>query len=207
MKLLSLALLVLSGASIIVTLSETPAFDPDARRETVLGDWRVAANTAMYDKGAYAFQRGYGFLAADALVSGDTEARDELADPALAEQRALMAIEALKTSVRLDPGNAYAWASLGWGYARIADNKLAIDALRKSWKLAPNNRVLADTRIALIGVLTTPDIEPVILSDIDTLAIQRDFEALHRFDKGAFRFHAETLPHLQPFASADILTM
>jgi tetratricopeptide (TPR) repeat protein len=196
MRFLSLTLLILSGASIVSALSDTPAFDPTARQETVLGDWRVAANTAMYDRGTYAFQRGFGFISADGLISGETEARDELASAAVAEDRAEKAIEALSEAVQLDPGNAHAWASLGWAYARVAQDAAALEAIRTSWKLAPYNRVLADTRVNLIGTLTTPGISIVDLSAEDRSALQRDFDALQMFDKGALKFYAETQPHL-----------
>jgi len=197
MRFFGLALLILSGASIFSALSDTPAFDPDARKETVLGGWRIAANTAMYDRGTYAFQRGYGFLAADALFTANTENRDELASADIAEVRALQAIEALKEAVSVDPGNAYAWASLGWGMARIADDQAALEALRTSWKLAPNNRVLADSRIALIGAITMPDISTVELSAADQVSVQQDIANLRLHDENGLQFNIEAHPHLK----------
>jgi tetratricopeptide (TPR) repeat protein len=196
MRILSLLLLIFSGAAIVSTLSNTPAFDPTARQETVLGDWRVAANTAMYDQGAYAFQRGYGFMAADGLISGDTEARDELASAEMAESRAFKAVEALETAVSLDPGNAHAWLSLAWAHAQLADDVTALDALRTSWGIAPHNRVLAETRLNLIGTLTLPDFAVIELTEGDKEAIQRDVDVLNRFDKSALKFYMETLPHV-----------
>lgn len=206
MRVLCVVLLILSGASIVSALSHTPAFDPAARQLTILGDWRVATNAAMYDTGTYEFQRGYGFLAADALVSSDTEARDELATPEVAEDRARQAITALQKSVNLDPGNAHAWASLGWAHARVADDASAVAALRNSWRLASYNHVLAETRINLIGTLTTPGLVTIQLSDRDKEAIQRDAAALARFDREALLFHASALPHLADLAEIQTVT-
>lgn len=201
MRFLLLMLLILSGASIFSALSGTPAFDPNARKETILGDWRIASNAAMYDKGAYAFQRGYGFLAADALISGQTEARDELAAADVAAERATQAINALTEAVQLDPGNAHAWASLGWAHARLAENEDAMKALRVSWASAPYNRVLADTRITLIGVLTIPDLSDIKLSADDIQSIRRDGAALEAFDRSGLVFHIDTMPHLADFVA------
>lgn len=197
MRILSLTLLALSGASVISALSGTPAFDPNARQETILGDWRVAVNAAMYDKGTYAFQRGYGFLTADALFSADTEGRGELAPAETAELRAEKAVEALSTAVHLDPGNAHAWASLGWAYARLAENDLALDALRQSWALAPHNRVLADTRLVLVGLLTTPDLTTIALSSDDIQSTKEDAAVMEHFDSRGLQFHIESMAHLE----------
>lgn len=189
-------LLTLSGASIYVTLSDVPAFNPASRQATVSGGSHVAPPSAMYDNGAYAFQRGYGFLIADGLVSSDTEARDALASRETADQRARAAIAALNEAVRLDPGNAHAWSALAWGNAQIAEDGAALKALRNSWTLAPFNRSLAETRFNLIGTLTSPEFLVVRLTERDTEAIQRDIATLGLFDQDALQFYTELAPHL-----------
>lgn len=204
MRLTLLALLALSGASIVSALSDTPAFDPGTRSPTILGGWRIADSAAMYDRGAYAFQRGFGFLAADGLISGETEGRNELATAATAEARARRAIEALETSVNLKPGNAYAWASLGWARARIAADDGAIRALRTSWALAPYNRYLADTRVDLVGILTTPGIGVARLSPEDLAALQRDVDTLARFDQATLEFRIKMTPHLSAMVALPV---
>lgn len=204
MRILSAALLILSGASVYSALSETPAFDHGSREATVLGDWRVAANAAMYDAGTYHFQRGYGFLAADAILSADTEGRNEIASEETAQDRVLAARDALVTSVNLDPANAHTWASLAWAHARLADDEIAIGALKNSWALAPYNHTLANTRLALIGSLTMPGVVSIELSDNNIEAIERDFHALNHFDKRAFNFHTQSLPHLAEVYAVSI---
>ncbi|MFK7880684.1 hypothetical protein [Roseobacter sp.] len=194
------ALLILSGASIFLTLSNVPAFDADLRKPTIFGDWRVATNSAMYDKATYAFQRGYGFLAADALVSSETEAGDEIATIEMAEKRARAAVDALEESIDSDPGNAHAWASLAWGHARLGADEIALTSLRNSWELAPYNRVLAATRVNLVSIVTTPELANIRLSEQDIQAVKRDFSTLRRFDHETFEFYTDAAPYLKELA-------
>lgn len=180
----------------VSALSNTPAFNQETRAGTILGGWRIADSPAMYDKGAYAFQRGYGFLMADALVSGATEGRNELASPETAAARARQAIDAFEIAVSLDPGNAFAWAYLARAYARVAETEAALDALSISWSLAPYNRHLASIRVDLAGIMTTPMFGFPDLSANDLAGLRRDMEALSRFNKRIFDFHVEMRPHL-----------
>lgn len=203
MRVFLVLLLCLSGAAIFKALSDTPAFSPAARKETVLGDWRIPEGPAMYDPGTYAFQRGYGFLAADGVITAETEAPDEIASLEVSMQRAETARDALLEAVFLDPGNAYAWASLGWAEAQLAEDEAALAALRVSWQVAPNNRILADRRLGLVGTLTTPDLQIITLEPPDMTAIQRDIEALTRYDRGSLRFHMELNPHLAETAPPE----
>ncbi len=196
MKVLSFLLLCLSLMSIWSALSTSPAFSPAARAVGLLGDWRVAAGPAMYDPAEYAFQRGYGYLVADALFSADTETVGEIAPSELADQRAQQAIEAFETSVSLAPGHAYAWAELAWAYARMARDDDALSALRTSWSLAPHNRQLADTRINLAGLLSDPETAIVTLSGQDFAALSADAHTLARTDRQTLSIYAEDLPHL-----------
>jgi hypothetical protein len=196
MRFLMLLLLFFSGASIWLTLSKTPAFNPRLIADTVIGDGRIIENAAMYDPGTYAFQRGYGFLISDALVSSDTVERDEVASAELAADRARLADEAFELAVSLDPGNAYAWATLAWARARLGNNSSAMVALRVSWEIAPNNSVLADTRLNLAGLLTNPEIGFIEPTEVDRAAMAQDMEVLRLFNPRTLAAYMESSPHL-----------
>lgn len=196
MRLMTSLLFCMMIFAIWSALSRAPAFNPEVRADTVLGDWRVPLSSALYDPSAYAFQRGYGFLMADVLFSADTEARGEVAPTTLAKWRALQALSALETAVSLNPGNAHAWAQLAWAHARMADDAAALEALRVSWRLAPYNRALADTRINLVGLLSDPSLQIVTLSPDDLAALAADAGTLSRFDRPALAFYRDQLPHL-----------
>ena len=196
MRILTLLFFVMAVFSIWATLSRTPAFSPSARSETLFGDGRIPAKAAMYDPGAYAFQRGYGFLAADVLFSEETESRDEVASPEIAEARALKAIAAFKEAVSLDPGNAYAWVELAWAHARLAEDTNSVEALRNSWRLAPNNSALAEMRVNLVSLLSDPELEITPLSENDYRYVRMDAETLQRFDQSALIYYEDSLPFL-----------
>lgn len=198
-RLLMLSLLVVSAFVTWRTLGSTPAFNPRLLSETIVGDSRTAISEVMYDPGAYHYQRGYGFLMADTIISADTEAEGEIAAPEVAQERATKAAEALQTAVSLDPGNAHAWAALAWARARLGDRKGSADALRVSWQVAPNNRVLAETRVNLAGLLSYPGIATG-LTDSDYAAISNDMSVLSRFAPRVLALYTQVSPHLSQLA-------
>lgn len=196
MRILMLILLVMSGASIWGTLAKTPAFNPNALGDTVVGNGRVPLSESMYDPGEYAFQRGFGYLMADALISSETESRDELAADELAIQRAQMAQTAIEKAIRLDPGNGNAWAALSWAFMLQGEGEKAAEALRVSWEIAPYNRTMAETRISLVGVLSDPDISDSQFLDSHKMPILRDASVLELHDEAIYNFQKEQNPHL-----------
>jgi hypothetical protein len=195
MRFMMIVLLIFSGASIWLTLRQTPAFNPQLIADTVVGDGRVFEGPAMYDLGAYAFQRGYGFLIADTLISPDTQESDQDASSELAADRARLAVEALELAVSQDPGNAHAWAFLAWARARLGNNSGAMEALHVSWKIAPNNKALADMRLNLAGLLTDPEIGFTEPTKAERASMARDMEVLSLFDRRALAMHMEIIPH------------
>lgn len=201
MRLMMLILLIFSGTSIWLTLHQTPAFNPKLLADTVVGDGRIADNAAMYDPGTYAFQRGYGFLIADALILTDEQTSDEVASLDRAADRALRAARAFEMAIAQDPGNAHAWAALAWARARLGDNTGAMQALRVSWEISPNNMALADTRLNLIGLLTDPEIGSAEPTRVDRAAIARDLEVLGRFDPQTLSVYMDISPHLAPLST------
>jgi tetratricopeptide (TPR) repeat protein len=201
-RVVLVALLVFSGTVIVLTLGATPAFNPRLVSETITGEGRTPLNTAMYDKGTYEFQRGHGFLMADALVSTDGDAWLASLAPEVASAHVAAAREALGSAVRLDPGNAHAWAHLGWAQARSGDLPKSLDAWRASAAIAPASASLAELRLDLVGLLTATDNGARRLTDADRAAIDRDLSLLEQVDGGGFAAVMKVNPHLAGLRTA-----
>lgn len=200
-RLVMVLLLAFSTTVVVTTLGRTPAFNPQLKSDTIFGDGRTALSPAMYDQGTYEFQRGYGFLMADAIVPGDAAAFRAFATPEAALLRANTARDALKAAVRVDPGNAHAWGQLGWAQARSGDARGALEAWRISYEIAPNSAVLAGTRLDLIGLLAETDESWRQLTEADRAAIARDVAVLGRFNEGALAFRVKANPRLAELAT------
>jgi tetratricopeptide (TPR) repeat protein len=195
-RILMLALLAFAATVVVTTLGRTPAFNPRLVADTVVGGGRTALSPAMYDRGAYDFQRGFGFLMADAILPGDIEAWRSSVAPVESRFRAAQARDALASAVRHDPGNAHAWAHLAWAQARLGDRSGALAAWRRSTEIAPNSGILASMRLDLMGLLSESEEGWGALSDADLAAIARDLSVLARFDPRALAVHMETSPRL-----------
>ena len=195
-RLLMLALLVFSATVVAATLGRTPAFNPRLVADTVVGDGRTALSPAMYDRGTYDFQRGFGFLMADAILPGDIDDWRSSVAPVEARYRAAQARDALASAVRHDPGNAHAWAHLAWAQARLGDRAAALAAWRRSTEIAPHSGILASARLDLIGLLSATEENWGALTEADLAAIARDLAVLGRFDPRALTAHKETSPRL-----------
>ncbi len=136
-------LLGLALINFIILYTSVPVTQSDLRRNNVEGGWRIEIGEAMFDQGTYLFQLGYGMINADVSTTG----ADEGVDPAtLIETRSASAAEYLAESVRLDPGNTYAWAGLAWAHALDGDMAAGRAAMVTSWEIAPNNLQLASSR-------------------------------------------------------------
>jgi len=180
-RLLTLVLLVFSGSVVWTTLTKTPAFNPQLVSDTIIGEGRLFNSHFMYDRGAYEYQRGFGYLAATEKTPGFRRATEESASPEALKYRAYKAMDALETAVGLDPGNARAWVALAWARASVDDLPGSVDALRASWEIAPNNRTLAIRRLNLIGILAASDTNPLQLTEQDRMAVSRDTDVLEQF--------------------------
>lgn len=155
----------------------SPAFSVSLRQESVLGDWRVPVSGALYDRGAYNFQVGYGYLRGDdlALMVGDEA---ELPDFETYLARMEAAVRNFEASLLSGPGNADAWTALAWARFLTEDLPGSENALRTSWVLAPHNSSEAIERIGLVlaldevlGVSWRADTtaSSAVLNDLDTL--------------------------------------
>jgi tetratricopeptide (TPR) repeat protein len=200
-RLLMLALLVFATTVVVTTLGSTPAFNPRLVADTVVGDGRTALSPAMYDRGAYDFQRGYAFLMADAILPGDIDAWRSSIAPVESRYRAAQARDALASAVRHDPGNAHAWAHLAWAQARLGDRAGALEAWRRSTEIAPYSGILASTRLDLVGLLSVPEEGWGALTEADLAAIARDLAVLARFDARALASRMEASPRLAALES------
>jgi tetratricopeptide (TPR) repeat protein len=191
-----LVLLVFSGYATWTTLKLTPAFNPNLMGETLLGNGRIPMSRSMFDKGEYDFQRGYGFLMSDRIVSPYTEQQGEIASPEVARQRARKAQDAFEAALSVDPGNAHAWTSLAWTHARLGNADRSISTLRVSWGISPNSNALAQSRISLANFLANPDVGKVALIPSDYEAISRDLNVLRLHAPGAFARFSRLFPYL-----------
>ena len=197
MRILPVLLLLCALFVVQSTLSKTPAFNPALRSESVLGDWRLVLNTSLYDPGEYEFQRGFGYIEAGSLFSDAVNADAEteaLID--ILSTRSDQALASLETAVTSDPANAHAWAALALTHLRRADDQEALGALRTSWKIAPHNRSLADTRTNVVSLLTDPEISSVTLSGEDYSAAFTDAVLLAGRESRAIEYYKETAPHM-----------
>ncbi|MDU8944951.1 hypothetical protein [Ovoidimarina sediminis] len=181
-RLMMIALALISAAAIWSTLGQTPAFNPRLVSETLVGQGRLPMSHMMYDRGLYDFQRGYGFLMANTVITGAVGAQTRQFSPDLALERAERADAALQSAVRIDPGNAHAWAALAWARAKLGDREGALSAWRVSYRIAPYNKTLAGTRLNLAGVLSRKTADGSRLTEADFDAIARDLDILGRFE-------------------------
>ena len=106
------ALLGLAVSSFAQVALNAPAFSPDVREESVLGDWRLAQGETHYVVSDYLYQLGYGFLQADtaSLLLGN----DALPELEVFDRQMQRSIDLLEDSLTYSPGRAGAWTSIAW---------------------------------------------------------------------------------------------
>lgn len=163
-----------------------PAFDSEARVEGVYGDWRTPYGPAHYNRAEYLQQLSESYLRADIIDPvSEGEELDFEAEEAISVQRAQRAEELLQESLTISPANAHVWATLSWAQALQGKPAEARKTMEISWELAPNNIVLARTRLAFAeflaeGVIANGSAD---LSTIERLGIQRDFSTVYNYDR------------------------
>lgn len=194
-------LLSLTFLNLSKVFTGNPALDESARIDGIYGDWRVPSGAALYDRAEYLFQLGYGYVHGDLLVSGVTEGRDEVASLAVVRQRSDKAIELLNESLTLAPGHAPAWNALAWAYATAGDFENALNALRSTWKLAPNNLTLSLSRLPLVDLLLEFDRQPNPLSPDDKYGVAADLAVLATFQPRTYDGALANSPYLQDIAA------
>lgn len=177
-----------------------PAFDAEARRQGALGDWRLPVGAAMYDRGAYLFQLGYGFVNVDdtVLVAGDVAMPEGFeTDPAARAQKAM---ELFAEAIEHDPGNASAWTWLAWSQSSVGETALARETLAVSWELAPYSRDLAITRLDLAALvyefsqIEGEDTAPLTEKELQN--VRKDFRVLSLWDEDLVEDYLEAMPFL-----------
>ena len=183
----------LGAFALATVVTRAPAFNETLQVEGAGGGTRVPDLTAMYDHGAYLMQTGFGYLRADLTFldnldeetlaalgqSLETDGAEDGAAPAgieAATRRHALARQNLENSLRLDPGNAYAWLALAESLAALGETQAAGEALVTSWRLAPTMAEIALPRVVLIEGLRelTGEAEAfgeIHASDVATLAL------------------------------------
>lgn len=201
-RLLGIALLIAAAWNFSATLSGVPAFDRTARQDSIQGGWRLPLGSALYDRGEYLFQLGFGFANADDSISTDATAIASEDFLALALERSERAEELLAEAVTLDPANAHAWAWLAWSQSMLGETESARETMRISWELAPFNRQLAATRLDFgllieeLAIDEPEDIPP--LSDEEWGALRRDYAVLAQRGGELPKTFLELMPQLAP---------
>ena len=152
---LALAFSVFGGLAFWTATGSAPAFVAELQRPGITGGGRLQYTSAMYDRGAYLFQLGVGYVNADALSFGGIEASDEVATAEVAENRAMLAETYLTESLRLDPANAHAWTALAQAMALQGKLQTARDALLRASELAPTNPRSATARVILLQTVSS----------------------------------------------------
>lgn len=160
-----------------------PAFVTSLQVDGITGDGRLQYTPAMYDRGAYLFQLGVGYVNADALSFGNIEAPDEVASFDVALSRATLAADLLRQSLAFDPSNAHAWTFYARAMASSGDLSQARDAIANSAALAPTTVRLATMRIALLDVIQTVSEESSVdpLTEHEHQIRQTDVHTVQKF--------------------------
>lgn len=172
-------------AALTLVVRNAPALNADIRRETVIGDWRIAPGADLFDRASYDFRIGYDYLQGDAYAITTSEgevASDEVA--ALYTQRA---VEALSASVNEGPADARAWMALAWALFDAGDTDAARRAVEVSWDLAPYNRLMAFERLLFaelvaqdLGIEMVPEWTDAVVADLTVAQSEdrRQFDAM-----------------------------
>jgi len=178
------ALLALGIANIFFILGQSPVVDERLRLADEGGEWRMRGGGLLYEKSAYLRERSVDFLirAADEDAAGD----------ALATAR--VARDAARASVEAGPADPSAWLLLSWSQMLLGNDTAALQALERSWSLAPQSLALASDRLLLaetLGLLNASDVDPALLA-----AVKRDVVLLKSADPNAFEAVSKLLPTL-----------
>ncbi|MDJ1007877.1 MAG: hypothetical protein QNJ13_08640 [Paracoccaceae bacterium] len=204
LMLTAFAFLALALASMTLVMRQAPAFNPELRVDTVLGDWRVPVSPALYDAGEYRFQVGYGFLRGDdlALMTGETEL------PAFQTflERVTLAAGHFERSLTLRPGKVDTWTALAWARFLAGDAAGAETALRASWRLSPHNFGETIDRLGLVEALDGA--RPAGWRDDGEAldAVATDLATLRHYDARYFAILMEGVPTLRTDAERAGLT-
>ena len=194
-SLLTFALGLGSAASLI---SSSPAFNEEHRRENVFGQEILAVNEDMYDRSRYLMQQGASYIRAD-LLDYDGQV-DVVAPVEVAIERGNVAVDLMRESLLLNPGNARGWLVRAWAHMYSGDRSSAEQALKASWQLAPFNRSLAIERLDMSIALYDPLVD--VLDETVPIGTETD---LDKEVKDAILRDLETLRRLSPILHEEFV--
>lgn len=146
------AFLCVGLAGAVSMQQQAPALNQGLRVESVAGTERTVSNTDMYFRGEYLFEIGYGFLRSDVL-SVVLAVPEDLADTDTARRALTTGVSHVEHSLRLDPANAYAWQAYAEGLLALGRRSDAIEALSRSFHLAPSTPLLARRRMRMVDIV------------------------------------------------------
>jgi hypothetical protein len=176
------ALLGLAVVSFAQVARNAPAFSPDLREESVLGDWRLAQGETHYVVSDYLYQLGYGYLQADtaSLLLGN----ESLPELEVFDRQMQRSIDLLEDSLSYSPGRAGAWTSIAWASLLRDDVDRAEQALMTSWQLAPFNFAEAADRVGLVSFMEEFYGPVANVGEFAEAAVTRDLQTLEEYDQG-----------------------
>jgi predicted Zn-dependent protease len=67
-----------------------------------------------------------------------------------------IAVALLTKAISMAPADAYLWTALSWTQLALENPDKALDALERSWSLAPHNVALAGERLLIAQALGLP---------------------------------------------------
>lgn len=179
----AVTVLIGGALSLTATITEIPAFDPDARLPAVDGSWVVADRTAHYDHGQYLYHLAYAYLNQPEFTFEGSDGAMVLLDPTELIARTEQADALLAESLTYDPANGHIWAAAAQAQVNLGKFDEMRASLRHSWELAPYNRQLAVYRLRLLSeLLEYSDDESGGLDSEAVASAQRDAETLNLFE-------------------------
>jgi len=163
-----IVLLALAVLNILHIFAQSPVMNAGLRMPGVAGDWRTDGVGFVYERSVYFRERAVEFLVAAAEADPESVGEEErfaLLDAAL---------EAATRSVAAAPADASAWLLLAWTQSLLGEEAAAMDALARSWQLAPNSLALALDRVVIaetlaLGAETAPAIAAAVRRDVEIL--------------------------------------
>ncbi|MGM0583343.1 MAG: hypothetical protein ACQEUZ_01655 [Pseudomonadota bacterium] len=194
---LRLALLGAASTAFALNLAASPAGNPEMRESGPYGDWRLAPGASFYDAGNYLFEMGFAHIAAAASAHMARRAGEPSISPegqaGIPEARAL-----IRESVERSPADARSWAALALAASLERDGDTLEAALRRSWKLAPNNAFISGIRLMAIV-----PVQPSALDEEATEAVLRDLRMARARQSENVERLIEIAPVLQALEGRD----
>ena len=197
LQFLFAAFLFTALALVVLTV---PAFNADLRKASDDAAWDVPDRLAHYDQARYLYHLAYAQMQVDEDIPEEVENLPEAQALAETIKRARML---LTESLAINPSNAHVWSQLALAQTLDGAHDMALESLKTSWALAPNNAQMAETRLYVVASILDQMPEAVEHFQAEDPEIQRDMQALSSFSPVTLEFFLETSPLLAEFQALN----